>query len=89
MLTRLLIFLCGLAISVLSCPGGITNPIIRSPSSNMKSEDKRLIQISEDEPAQWLDPYQIEGLIALHANFIDITEHQDLSLARANPDTAG
>jgi leucyl aminopeptidase len=46
-------------------------------------EGKRLVQFTEEGPAQWLTPAEIDEAAALDINFIDITDHQDEALHKA------
>jgi leucyl aminopeptidase len=43
---------------------------------------KRLIQFTEEGPAQWLTPAEVDEAAALHLNFIDITDNQIVDKSR-------
>ncbi|CAL8109376.1 unnamed protein product [Orchesella dallaii] len=51
-------------------------------SSVPLEQGKRLIKTSEEEPAKWMTDDEIWSLIEKHQNFIDITDHQDMPVAK-------
>jgi len=60
-------------------------------NNRLNKEGKRLIKLSEEEPAKWLTEEEVFEVIRKQANFIDITDHQSRPLkvasVRAFPET--
>jgi len=54
------------------------------PYNKVNQEGKRLIKLSEEEPAKWLTQEEVFEVIRKQAHFVDITDHQSRPLKTAS-----